>query len=265
MTVVPRGETSPTRSVRSAKLVKKDVNLRAEKAPAASDAPAKTERRTVSATEREGGTDMVSAIEGIATANGTVTRSATERGNETGTATGSANVSGTVTVTATAIAETRRIATARAGRTASLAEGRQLRLLLLLLMLTTADCLVDQRLAADTAGMSLLGSDVGEVTTRYVTIASDVSIWNRSFAELKADRSSKRSSRKDSHHEDRSRRSSEKDGHERGGRDSERRRRDRDAGDAEVKGLSIDTKVNLTLRSARARALTKPCASLAVG
>nr|VWP00540.1 Palmitoyltransferase AKR1 (EC (Ankyrin repeat-containing protein AKR1) [Ganoderma boninense] len=58
-----------------------------------------------------------------------------------------------------------------------------------------------------------------------------------------ADRSSKRSSRKDSHHEDRSRRSSEKDGHERGGRDSERRRRDRDAGDAEAKGLSIDTKL----------------------
>ncbi|PIL37228.1 hypothetical protein GSI_00921 [Ganoderma sinense ZZ0214-1] len=52
-----------------------------------------------------------------------------------------------------------------------------------------------------------------------------------------------RSSRKDSHHEDRSRRSSEKDGHERGGRESERRRRDRDGGDAEAKGLSIDTKL----------------------
>ena len=78
------------------------------------------------------------------------------------------------------------------------------------------------------------------------------SFWNCSFTELKADRSSKRSSRKDSHHEDRSRRSSEKDGHERGGRDSERRRRDRDGGDAEAKGLSIDTKVNLTLQSAGA-------------
>ncbi|TBU49613.1 transcription factor/nuclear export subunit protein 2-domain-containing protein [Dichomitus squalens] len=58
-----------------------------------------------------------------------------------------------------------------------------------------------------------------------------------------ADRSSKRSSRKDSHHEDRSRRSSEKDGHERGGRDSDRRRKDRDGGDGEGKSLPIDTKL----------------------
>ncbi len=59
----------------------------------------------------------------------------------------------------------------------------------------------------------------------------------------KADRSSKRSSRKDSHHEDRSRRLSDKDGHDRSGRDSDRRRKDRD-GDGDGKGLSIDTKVS---------------------
>lgn len=58
---------------------------------------------------------------------------------------------------------------------------------------------------------------------------------------LKTDRSSKRSSRKDDHTEDRSRRSSEKEGRERG-RDSDRRRKDRD-GDGNGKGLSVDTKV----------------------
>ncbi|KAH9943361.1 transcription factor/nuclear export subunit protein 2-domain-containing protein [Epithele typhae] len=56
------------------------------------------------------------------------------------------------------------------------------------------------------------------------------------------DRPSKRSSRKESHHEDRSRRSSEKDGHDRSGRDGDRRRKDRD-GDGDGKGLSIDTKL----------------------
>ncbi|KAI9063149.1 hypothetical protein FKP32DRAFT_1651303 [Trametes sanguinea] len=63
----------------------------------------------------------------------------------------------------------------------------------------------------------------------------------RRGTEDETDRSSKRSSRKDSHHEDRSRRSSDKDGHDRG-RDSERRRRDRD-GEGDSKGLSIDTKL----------------------
>lgn len=61
----------------------------------------------------------------------------------------------------------------------------------------------------------------------------------------KGDRPSKRSSRKESHHEDRSRRSSEKDGHERSGRDSERRRKERDLVDSDGKGLSVDTKVSL--------------------
>ncbi len=61
----------------------------------------------------------------------------------------------------------------------------------------------------------------------------------------KADRSSKRASRKDSHHEDRSRRSSDKDGHDRAGRESDRRRKDRDGGDGDGKGLSIDTKVRV--------------------
>ena len=177
MTVVPRGVTSPMRSVLSAKLVKKDVNLRAEKAPAASDEPpAKTERRTGSATGRGVETDMESATDGIAiaTVNGTVTRSASAIGNETGTATGSVIVSGIVTVTVTAIVETRKTATARVGRIASPGEVLQLRLRPLLLMLTTADCQIDPRRAPDTAGTSLLGSGVGEVTTRYVTIAAEV-------------------------------------------------------------------------------------------
>ncbi|CDO68724.1 hypothetical protein BN946_scf184652.g51 [Trametes cinnabarina] len=64
----------------------------------------------------------------------------------------------------------------------------------------------------------------------------------RRGTEDEADRSTKRSSRKDSHHEERSRRSSDKDGHDRG-RESERRRRDRD-NEGDSKGLSIDTKLS---------------------
>ena len=63
-------------------------------------------------------------------------------------------------------------------------------------------------------------------------------------AEDKADRPSKRSSRKDGHHDERPRRGADKD-HERGARDSDRRRKDRDAADSDGKGLSIDTKVRL--------------------
>ncbi|OBZ76414.1 THO complex subunit 2 [Grifola frondosa] len=62
-------------------------------------------------------------------------------------------------------------------------------------------------------------------------------------ADDEPDRSSKRASRKDSHHEDRSRRSSEKDGHDRG-RDSERRRKERDVPEPDSRILSIDTKLS---------------------
>ena len=164
----------------------------------------------------------------------------------TGTATEKV-VTGSVNgiVTATAIAEMRRTVTARVGKSASRdarLRSRRRRPLLP----TNADYRVGLRQVAAIVATSLLGSGVVVATTRCVVLLP-VLYLNCSFTELKADRSSKRSSRKDSHHEDRSRRSSEKDGHERGGRDSERRRRDRDGGDTEAKGLSIDTKVNLTL------------------
>lgn len=175
MTVVPHGEISPTRNVLSARLAKKDVKLPGERPSAASvEQPAKTERRM---TETSDGTDTESATaEGIAiaTVNGTVTRSASAIGNETGMATGSVNVSGTVTATATAIAETRRTATARVGRIASPGEGRRLQLRLLLLTQTTVDCPIDLRRAAGTGETRILGSGVGVVTTRYVTIAADI-------------------------------------------------------------------------------------------
>ncbi|KZT71598.1 hypothetical protein DAEQUDRAFT_763816 [Daedalea quercina L-15889] len=56
------------------------------------------------------------------------------------------------------------------------------------------------------------------------------------------ERSSKRASRKDSHHEDRSRRSSDKEGRDRA-RDSERRRKERDQAEDDGKNLSVDTKL----------------------
>ncbi|KAI9000935.1 transcription factor/nuclear export subunit protein 2-domain-containing protein [Trametes punicea] len=63
----------------------------------------------------------------------------------------------------------------------------------------------------------------------------------RRGTEDETDRTTKRSSRKDAHHEDRSRRSSDKDGHDRG-RDSDRRRKDRES-EGDNKGLSVDTKL----------------------
>ena len=231
------------RSVPSVNLVKRDVKSHDGRAPVVSaERLAKTETRMVNAIGTGVETGMASATGETAIVNETETVIARRSATVTGTATEKV-VTGSVNgiVTATAIAEMRRTVTARVGKSASRDEHLRSRRRRPQLP-TNADYRVGLRQVAAIVATSLLGSGVVVVTTRYVVLLP-VLYLNCSFTELKADRSSKRSSRKDGHHEDRSRRSSEKDGHERGGRESDRRRKDRDGGDGDSKGLSIDTKV----------------------
>lgn len=233
--------TSPTRGARivtaMAVKVKTHATYRVAKV-GASAGHAKSARRMATVSGTGDGTDTETESDETATipataASGNATRSVTVNETVTGMRIGTATATETVTVTA----EMRRTVNASLAESVSPQDVPVRRPTPR--RPTTAGCPTSLTWVATEGTIRSASGGVAE-TTRYVAFSPKLT--RIAHVLNKADRSSKRSNRKD-HHEDRSRRPSDKDGHDRSGRDSDRRRKDRD-GDGDGKGLSIDTKVS---------------------